>query len=180
MRTALLIIDMFNTFKFVNGDKLRQETMEIITPILTLKKLARQKRFPILYINDSLYQQPISTEQFMKQFFHTNDHTFLSALKPEASDLFLLKEKFSAFFHTKLEQILQEKQIERLILTGIAGHICVLFTANDAYMRGYRLITPIDAYACGGEIQKCFTDEMLRRVFKSETKPVYQIIQDYT
>jgi nicotinamidase-related amidase len=31
-----------------------------------------------------------------------------------------------------------------LILTGFAGNICVLFTANDAYMRNFKLIIPND------------------------------------
>jgi nicotinamidase-related amidase len=31
-----------------------------------------------------------------------------------------------------------------LILAGFAGNICVLFTANDAYMRNFKLIIPSD------------------------------------
>jgi len=35
----------------------------------------------------------------------------------------------------------------QLILAGIAADICVLFTANDAYMRGFKLIVPRDCVA---------------------------------
>ena len=31
-----------------------------------------------------------------------------------------------------------------MILTGIAGNICVLFTANDAYMRDFKIFAPAD------------------------------------
>ena len=31
-----------------------------------------------------------------------------------------------------------------LILAGITGDVCVLFTANDAYMRDFHLIVPAD------------------------------------
>jgi len=34
-----------------------------------------------------------------------------------------------------------------LILTGIATNICVLFTANDAYRRGFQLFVPADCCA---------------------------------
>jgi nicotinamidase-related amidase len=34
-----------------------------------------------------------------------------------------------------------------VILTGIATNICVLFTANDAYLRGYRIVVPEDCVA---------------------------------
>ena len=35
----------------------------------------------------------------------------------------------------------------RLILTGIAGNICVLFTANDAHMRDFQVAVPSDCVA---------------------------------
>ena len=38
-------------------------------------------------------------------------------------------------------------QIETLIVTGIAANICVLFTANDAYMRDYNILVPGDCVA---------------------------------
>jgi len=34
--------------------------------------------------------------------------------------------------------------IRRVIVSGIAGNICVLFTANDAYMRDLKLFAPDD------------------------------------
>jgi nicotinamidase-related amidase len=40
--------------------------------------------------------------------------------------------------------LLDTLRIRRVILTGIAGNICVLFTANDAYMRELRLFAPPD------------------------------------
>ena len=40
--------------------------------------------------------------------------------------------------------MLETLRIRRVILTGIAGNICVLFTANDAYMRDYKIFAPSD------------------------------------
>jgi nicotinamidase-related amidase len=37
--------------------------------------------------------------------------------------------------------------VETLILTGFATDLCVLFTAHDAHMRGYRIIVPPDCTA---------------------------------
>src|SRR4029450_12849531 len=50
-------------------------------------------------------------------------------------DYFVLKPKHSGFFDTTLDTLLGALKIRRVIVTGIAGNICVLFTANDAYMR---------------------------------------------
>ena len=56
----------------------------------------------------------------------------------------MLKPKHSGFFDTTLDTLLDTLRIRRVILTGIAGNICVLFTANDAYMRDLRIFAPSD------------------------------------
>jgi nicotinamidase-related amidase len=57
---------------------------------------------------------------------------------------FILKPKHSAFYCTPLDILLNHLDAEKLILVGFAGNICVLFTANDAYMRNFKLIIPSD------------------------------------
>ena len=57
---------------------------------------------------------------------------------------FVLKPKHSAFYSTPLDILLNHLDAEKLILAGFAGNICVLFTANDAYMRNFKLIIPKD------------------------------------
>ena len=65
-------------------------------------------------------------------------------LRPSARDYFVLKPKHSGFFDTTLDTLLEALRIRRLIVTGIAGNICVLFTANDAYMREFKIFAPAD------------------------------------
>ena len=63
-------------------------------------------------------------------------------LRPTRRDYFVLKPKHSGFFDTTLDTLLDALRIRRVIVTGIAGNICVLFTANDAYMRELKLFIP--------------------------------------
>ena len=65
-------------------------------------------------------------------------------LRPTRRDYFVLKPKHSGFFDTTLDTLLETLRIRRVILTGIAGNICVLFTANDAYMRDLKIFAPAD------------------------------------
>jgi nicotinamidase-related amidase len=65
-------------------------------------------------------------------------------LRPTARDYFVLKPKHSGFFDTTLDTLLDTLRIRRVFLTGIAGNICVLFTANDAYMRELKIFAPAD------------------------------------
>ena len=39
---------------------------------------------------------------------------------------------------------MRDLRTRRVIVAGIAGNICVLFTANDAYRRGLRILAPAD------------------------------------
>ncbi len=65
-------------------------------------------------------------------------------LLPAADDYFVLKPKHSAFYSTTLDTLLDYLGVHMLVLTGIAGNSCVLFTAGDAFMRDFHLIVPTD------------------------------------
>ena len=55
-----------------------------------------------------------------------------------------------------------------IVVTGIAGNICVLFTAYDAYLRGYRVVVPPCIAPNTAEDTKTALNEM-RKVLKAET-----------
>jgi nicotinamidase-related amidase len=61
----------------------------------------------------------------------------VDTLRPGEDDYFVLKPKHSGFFSSALETLLRYLAVRQLIISGIAGNFCVLFTANDAYMRDY-------------------------------------------
>ena len=56
----------------------------------------------------------------------------------------MLKPRHSGFYHTTLATLLRDLHVGRVVLTGIAGNICVLFTANDAFMLGLKIFAPAD------------------------------------
>ena len=68
-------------------------------------------------------------------------------LEPQKEDYFVLKPKHSGFQFTTLDVLLEHLGAKTLILTGVAGNFCVLFTAHDAYMRDYALTVPSDCIA---------------------------------
>jgi nicotinamidase-related amidase len=60
-------------------------------------------------------------------------------LRPRERVYFVLKPKHSGFFDTTLDTLLESLCVRRVILTG---NICVLFTANDTYMRDLKVLAP--------------------------------------
>jgi nicotinamidase-related amidase len=59
----------------------------------------------------------------------------------------VLKPKHSGFYSSSLDILLKYLDVETLVLAGFATDICVLYTANDAYMRDYGLVIARDCVA---------------------------------
>ena len=141
---ALLLIDVINDLDFDQADDLLAQALPMARRIATLKREAAQLRIPTIYVNDNF-------GQWKSDFRHTVEHCCAGnsrgqeisrTLRPEVSDYFVLKPKHSGFYATTLDLLLEYLKVDTLIITGIAANICVLFTANDAYMRDYRLCVP--------------------------------------
>jgi nicotinamidase-related amidase len=58
-----------------------------------------------------------------------------------------------------------------LIITGIAGNSCVLFTANDAFMRDYRLLVPSDCVASIDPAANAYALRQMRDVLDANITP---------
>ena len=114
--------------------------------LATLKRRAAAAGVPAIYINDNFGQW---RSDFRKTVAHCTSRSspgrlVSRRLRPTSRDYFVLKPKHSGFFDTTLDTLLEALRIRRVILTGIAGNICVLFTANDAYMRELKIFAPAD------------------------------------
>ena len=55
---------------------------------------------------------------------------------------FLPKGRHSAFYQTALDHLLRIEGVERVILSGQVTEQCILYTALDAYLRGYDVVVP--------------------------------------
>jgi nicotinamidase-related amidase len=58
-----------------------------------------------------------------------------------------------------------------LILTGLAGDRCVLFTANDAYLRDFQLFVPADCVISNDRKQNRQALELMKRVLGADIRP---------
>ncbi len=146
---ALLILDMLNTFDFPEGKKLLSHSQKVARNILKLRERCRQKKIPIIYLNDNFGKWQSNWKDIFNRCVHETclGREIAYSLQPHPDDYFVLKPKHSGFYSTTLDVLLEDLKVESLILTGIAGNICVLFTANDAHMREYEVIVPKDCIA---------------------------------
>jgi nicotinamidase-related amidase len=87
---------------------------------------------------------------------------------PDDDDYFVLKPKHSGFYSTTLELVLTHLGAKNLILTGIAGNNCVLFTANDAYMRDFKIFIPADCVVSNTEQDNQYALKQMETVLKAD------------
>lgn len=168
---ALLLIDLINDLEFVGGDQLFPHALPVAKKIAALKKRAHEAKIPIIYVNDNFGRWQ---SDFNKLLTHclkddVRGKPLAEILRPEAKDYFVLKPKHSGFHSTTLELLLQYLEVRTLILTGLAADICVLFTANDAYMRDYRLVVPADCVASQDPADTQHALRQIQRVLKGDT-----------
>ena len=87
---------------------------------------------------------------------------------PADDDYFVLKPKNSGFYSTTLQLLLTHLDTKNLILTGIAGNNCVFFTANDAYMRDYKIFVPSDCVVSNTEEENLHALKQMETVLKAD------------
>ena len=144
--TALLLIDVINDLAFEGSETLVAQAEPMAARLAVFARRAGAMGVPAIYVNDNFGQW---RSDFRRTVAHCTSRTspgrrVSERLRPTARDYFVLKPKHSGFFDTTLDSLLGALRIRRVILTGIAGNICVLFTANDAYMRDLKIFAPAD------------------------------------
>ncbi len=142
-RPALLLIDFVNTLDFDGGAKLEKRAVAAARKTRRLKDRAQAEGVPTIYVNDHFGDWSANFDAVLKRCERSKlGSRLVSLLCPQPGDLSILKPRHSAFYGTPLEFLLDELHIDSLILTGLQAHICVLFSAHDAYLRRYRLWVP--------------------------------------
>src|SRR5436305_65587 len=126
-RAALLIIDMLNTLEFPEWKRLMKGALPAANAILGLKQKAKRAGIPVIYVNDNFGLWRSSWEEVYEHCVRSKGRPLAESLKPDHDDYFVLKPKHSGFYSTTLEVLLENLGAKTLILTGIAGNICVLF-----------------------------------------------------
>jgi nicotinamidase-related amidase len=174
---ALLLIDVINDLDFPEGDQLLRYALPMAQKIAALKKRAKQEGVPVVYVNDNFGRW---RSDFNAQVEHclrdgARGKPVVELLRPEENDYFVLKPKHSGFFSTTLDTLLEYLGTRTVVLAGLAANICVLFTANDAYMRDFQLMTPSDCVASNTEEENNYALEQMRKVLKADIRPSREI-----
>lgn len=174
---AVLAIDVINDLEFEGGEQLLPQAEAMATRLRTLMDDARTNRVPVIYVNDNFGRWRSDLRAIVDRCLSDSvrGSEIVRKLQPTEIDYFVVKPKHSGFFSTGLETLLKYLGVQRLIITGLATNICVLFTANDAYMRDFEIHVPEDCSAAMTNEIHQFSLEQIREILKADTSPSEQI-----
>jgi nicotinamidase-related amidase len=172
--TALLLIDVVNPLEFEGGDDFLREARPAARRIAALQQRAHASGVPSIFVNDNFDCWHLGFREIVARVRNAEGpgKVLLDDVTPDfRRDYFVLKPMHSGFFHTSLEVLLRRLEIRRLVLTGFAGDICVLFTAVDAHMRGFELAVPIDCVASARSAGNRRALEQMQRLLAADIRP---------
>ena len=147
MGSALVVIDMLNTYDFEDADRLAESAGATIPNIRTLLDRAADEDVPVIYVNDNYGDWNSSSDELVERGLEGRHPELVEPIRPPDGASFVIKARHTIFFGTPLEWLLGEKGIDRLILTGQVTEQCVLYSALDAYVRQLQVAVPADAVA---------------------------------
>ncbi len=166
--TVLLIVDVINDLDFPEARQLARYVPGMVSRLARLKRRAKEKKIPVIYVNDNFGRWRSDVKALIEHCAKGRGRPLVEKLRPEEDDYFVLKPKHSGFFSSTLETLLQYLGARRLIITGIAGNFCVLFTANDAYMRDYELVVPSDCTISNTAKENREALDLMKRYLKAQ------------
>jgi nicotinamidase-related amidase len=170
---ALILIDVINDLEFDGGEQFARQAPEMADRIAGLKRRAKAVGIPVIYANDNFGRWQSDITKVLEHCLENDvrGRALAERLHPDDDDYIVLKPKHSGFYSTTLDTLLHYLGVETLVLAGIAGNSCILFTANDAYMRDYILFIPSDCVISRTEEANEHALDLMRELLKADTTP---------
>jgi nicotinamidase-related amidase len=144
----VLVIDMLNSYRHKDAEKLVPSVEEVVDPIAGLiNRTKRRDDVDLVYVNDNYGDFTASRDDLVHQALEGERPDLVKPIVPDDDIRFLQKVRHSAFYATSLAYLLTQLGTKRLILTGQVTEQCILYTALDAYVRHFQVVVPHDGVA---------------------------------
>jgi ureidoacrylate peracid hydrolase len=182
MNPALLVIDMQNDFVGEGGVLEVQNIRDNIGKYKNFIDRVRETGSPIIFTRHGF--DPEKNPQESKKSFKLREKglrkgsdgwQIFEELKPQEGDIIIDKNRFDAFFGTDLNNILRERKIDTVIVTGTMTEICCESTARSAMFYDYNMIFCSDLTFSSNKENQKNTLEVMEKHF-GEVKSSEEIL----
>src|SRR3954454_12490591 len=174
-KTAVIIADMLNAYDHEDAEPLADSVKEALPGIVDLRRRAEEAGALVVYVNDNHDSWEAGREELIEKAMGGEHPELVDPIAPREPVPFLAKGRHSAFYQTALDHLLSEADVERIVLAGQVTEQCILYSALDAYIRGYEMVVPPDAVA---HINRDFATTSLKMMeanMHAELTPVAEI-----
>ena len=146
--TAVLVVDMLNSYQHADAEVLISNVAEIIEPLTNIVRRARERNdVDLVYVNDNYGDFTAEFSDLVRSALEGARPDLVKTIVPAAGNRVMTKVRHSVFYSTPMEYMLGRLGTKRLILTGQVTEQCILYSALDAYVRHYPVVVPTDAVA---------------------------------
>ena len=147
-KTAVIIADMLNAYDHEDAEPLAESVREVLPCIAKLRDDAAAAADSLtVYINDNNDQWDVYREEIVEAALNGEHPDLVEPIAPRDRVPFIVKGRHSIFYQTAVDHFLRSQDIQRIVLTGQVTEQCILYSALDAYIRGYEIVVPRDAVA---------------------------------
>jgi nicotinamidase-related amidase len=149
-RSALVVIDMINTYDHADADLLVGSVRRALPGVRAALRSAREAgpdAADVIYVNDNFGRWRSHHDELAATALKGPYADLVEPVLPDAESLFVVKARHSIFFQTPLEYLLQQNGVTRVALCGQVTEQCVLYSALDAHIRHLDVTVVRDAVA---------------------------------
>ena len=143
-KTALIVVDMVNSYDHPDAEKL---TKSVETVLPTITDTIDTWDGPTIYVNDNFGHWRSNRDDLLETALTGEFRALVEPIAPKDDAMFVVKARHSIFFQTPLEYLLGQEKIDRIVLVGQVTEQCILYSALDAYIRHIDVRVPRDAVA---------------------------------
>ena len=169
MKSAVVVVDMLNTYDHEDADRLLPSVREALPAMRELLERARAQDVPIVYVNDNYGDWSAGRPELVEHALEGRAPELVEPIAPPPDVGFVVKARHSIFYQTQLEYLLRQEEIERIVLVGQVTEQCILYSALDAYVRHFGVAVPRDAVA---HIHEDLADAALRMMERNMSADV--------
>ena len=138
----LVVTDVQEAFTR-KGNLASPECTAAIPRVVSLVKEALDAGTPVVFTKDSHVENDLEFKMFPPHcIVGTDEHDLVEELRvfePDAAAV-IQKRRYSAFFDTELEKVLEQLDPDEVQIIGFCTDICVLYTTSDLRNRDYAVV----------------------------------------
>ncbi len=146
---ALLVLDMQDFFISPESHAFIPSAPELVPIILELAEEFEKHDLPVVYTRhvnteeDSQmmgcwWRDTITRENPLSKIHEVFDTSWAGVVE---------KSQYDSFYKTGLDELLHQLGITTVVITGVMTNLCCETTARSAFVRGYRVLMPVDGTA---------------------------------